>query len=203
MILLSIKSLLMISWWKLFLKTLHHNFISYVNILWINTSIFILLNKKLWPWTFFHNITLKDISSHICLYLYLLVIHLFDETDSSHLWIQVEYGLSPCGDKGVHNLSIESLVSIHCLHQGDGGANRSVLWDVKGVENVGEDWGIVVDVGDVDFHCSHSCVGAIWRFNGQSVGGSYFSIQSPGNCKGTCNRNGAIKLWNNFYDTQF
>lgn len=157
-----------------------------------------LLNKKLWPWTFFHNITLKDILSHICLYLYLLIIHIFDETDSSHLWIQVENGLSPSGDKGVHHLSIESLVSIHCLHQGDGGSDWSVLRDIEGVENVGEDRGIVVDVGDVDFHCSHCCVSAIWGFNDQSVGGSYFSVQSSGYCEGTCNRNGAIKLWNYF-----
>lgn len=110
---------------------------------------------------FFHNITLKDILSHICLYLYLLIIHIFYETDSSHLWIQVENGLSPSGDKGVHHLSIESLVSIHCLHQGDGGSDWSVLRDIEGVENVGEDRGIVVDVGDVDFHCSHCCVSAI------------------------------------------
>lgn len=73
----------------------------------------------------------------------------------------MENGLFLSGDKGVYYFFIEFLVSIYCFYQGDGGFDWSVFRDIEGVENVGEDRGIVVDVGDVDFYCSYCCVSVI------------------------------------------
>ena len=114
--------------------------------------------------------------------LYLLKIHAFSEADGSHLWIQMEDGLSPGGEQRVHNLSVRSLVCVHSLHQPYGGSYGRVFRDVKGEEDLGEDGSVVIDVSDVDLDRCPGCVGAIGGLDCQSVCGPNFSVKSLSYC---------------------